>query len=61
MYSSFFQELEWVEYDEADTEGLIIPEDSSTEPGAHTIQSQESCWNEESKIKHPVLDSVVCF
>ena len=42
-----FQELEWVEYDGVDTEGLIILEVSSIEPGTPVIESQELCWSEE--------------
>ena len=45
-----FQELERVEYDDVDTEGLIIPEVLSTELGTPVIKSQESCWSEEWKL-----------
>ena len=34
-----FQELEWVEYNDVDSEGLIIPEVSSTKPGTSAIES----------------------
>ena len=42
-----FQELEWVVYDDVDTEGFIILEVSSIEPGTPVIEHQESCWTEE--------------
>ena len=34
-------------YDDVDTEGFIIPEVSSIEPGTPVIEHQESCWTEE--------------
>ena len=45
-----FQKLEWVEYDNVDTEEFIIPEVLSTELGTPVIKSQESCWSEEWKL-----------
>ena len=34
-------------YDDVDTEGFIILEVSSIEPGTPVIEHQESCWTEE--------------
>ena len=43
LFAFQFQELEWMEYNDVGTEGLIIPEVSSIEPGTPVIESQESC------------------
>lgn len=34
-----------MEYDEVDTEALLIPEVSTIEPGIPVIESQESSWS----------------
>ena len=42
-----FQELEWAEMDDVDTEGLVIPDVTSIESGAPVTESQEPCWSED--------------
>ena len=42
-----FQELEWAEMDDVDTEGLVIPHVTSIEFGTPVIESQEPCWSED--------------
>ena len=42
-----FQELEKVEYDDVDIDGLIILEVSFIEPRTSVIDSQELCWSKE--------------
>ena len=37
-----FQELKWVEHDDIDTKGLIIPDVLSIEPRTPVIESQKS-------------------
>ena len=42
-----FQELEWAEMDDVDTEGLVIPDVTSVESGTPVIESQEPYWSED--------------
>ena len=42
-----FQELEWAEMDDVDTEGPVIPDVTSIESGTPVIESQEPCWSED--------------
>ena len=41
-----FQDLEWAEMDDVDTEGLVVPDVTSIESGTPAIESQEPCWSE---------------
>ena len=42
-----FQELEWMELDDVDTEGLVIPPVSSIKSGIPIIENSEAIWSEE--------------
>ena len=42
-----FQELEWMELDDVDTEGLVIPPVSSIKSGTPIIENSEAIWSEE--------------
>ena len=41
-----FQELEWMELDDVDTEGLVIPPVSSIKSGTPIIENSEAIWSE---------------
>lgn len=45
LYVFEFQELEWAELDEVDTEGLAIPDVSSVESRTPVIEDPEPCWS----------------
>ena len=42
-----FQELEWKELDDVDTEGLVIPQLSPIKSGTPIIENSEAFWSEE--------------
>ena len=42
-----FQRLHWMELDDVDTEGLIIPPISSIKSGTPTNENSEAIWSEE--------------
>ena len=42
-----FQELEWMELDDVDTEGLVIPPVSSIKSGTPIIENSEAIWSGE--------------
>ena len=42
-----FQELEWMELDDVDTECLVIPPVSSIKSGTPIIENSKAIWNEE--------------
>ena len=42
-----FQELEWMEPDDVDTEGLVIPQVLSIKSGTPIIENSEPIWSEE--------------
>ena len=42
-----FQELEWMELDNIDTEGLAIPPVSSIKSGTPIIENSKAIWSEE--------------
>ena len=42
-----FQELGWMELDDVDTEGLVIPPVSSIKSGTPIIENSEAIWSEE--------------
>ena len=47
LFAFQFQKLDWLEHNEVDTEGMIIYQVLSIDPGTTVIESQESCWSEE--------------
>ena len=42
-----FQELEWMELDDVDTEGLAMSSVSSIKSGTPIIENSEAIWSEE--------------
>ena len=42
-----FQEFEWMELDDVDTEGLVIPPVSSIKSGTPITETSEAIWSEE--------------
>ena len=46
LHAFQFQELEWMEPDDVDTEGLVMPPVSSIKSGTPSIENSEAIWSE---------------